>query len=344
MMTRGRASRAGSVQDIINDERACTISAQGSHGGEPEEGEIVDISQSPQSRRLTNDRWSDHLSRRNPSVTSSLIEEERRRQSKIVPGPSKGKECAREMSASGDSRASTRMSCSSAQCELRRAVDRIVDTLDGNQHDITAIHEAGAYATKMAATAEHAASNMGQQLQDIAMIVRSLQKSTKRWESRRRRSDSQRESDSGEHTAPQNKRTQLSNRLSREEEAPLIEGARENRAPVMQEPHAMIEEETPQSDPEELERNIELWKQREAEASHKHMLALEKKANQAERKLSQLYKEQRPQEELNMAVERNRQSHNTLSSYQRVRAVGLSGDTCHEQRDTLGVPQESVPF
>jgi hypothetical protein len=59
--------------------------------------------------------------------------------------------------------------------------------------------------------------------------------------------------------------------LSREEEAPLIEGARENRAPVTQEPHVMIEEETPQSDPEELECNIELWKQQEAEASRKHM-------------------------------------------------------------------------
>jgi hypothetical protein len=51
--------------------------------------------------------------------------------------------------------------------------------LDGNQHDIAAIHEAGAYTTKMAATAERAASNMGQQLQDIAMVIRSLQKSTK---------------------------------------------------------------------------------------------------------------------------------------------------------------------
>jgi hypothetical protein len=42
----------------------------------------------------------------------------------------------------------------------------------------------------------------------------------------------------------------------------------------MQEPCVVIEEETPQSDPEELERNIELWKQREASSSHKHMLAL----------------------------------------------------------------------
>jgi hypothetical protein len=67
--------------------------------------------------------------------------------------------------------------------------------------------------------------------------------------------------------------------LSREEEAPPIEGARENRDPVMQEPHVMIEEETPQSDPAELERNIALWEQWEAEASCKHMLALEKKAN-----------------------------------------------------------------
>jgi neutral trehalase len=119
--------------------------------------------------------------------------------------------------------------------------------------------------------------------------------------------------------------------LSREEGAPLIEGARENRAPVMQEPHVMIEEETPQSDPKELERNIKLWKQREAKASCKHMLALEKKANQVEHKLSQLYKEQWPQEELNAAIEQNRQSCNTLSSYQHVRAAGLSGDTHHEQ-------------
>jgi hypothetical protein len=71
------------VQDIINDERVRTVSTQGSHEGEPEEGEIVDISQrgdsprkSPQSRRLTDDRRSDHLSRRNPSVTSSLIKED----------------------------------------------------------------------------------------------------------------------------------------------------------------------------------------------------------------------------------------------------------------------------
>jgi hypothetical protein len=71
----------------------------------------------------------------------------------------------------------------------------------------------------------------------------------------------------------------------------------------------MIVEETPQSDPEELERNIELWKQREAKASRKHMLALEKMANRVERELGQLYKEQQPQEELNAAVERNRQSH-----------------------------------
>jgi hypothetical protein len=104
----------------------------------------------------------------------------------------------------------------------------------------------------MAAVAEHAASNMGQQLQDITTVVRSLQKSAEHWESRRRRSDSRRESDPGEHRAPQNKRTQPSNRLSREEEAPPNEGARENRAPVMQEPHVTIEEETPQSDPKEL--------------------------------------------------------------------------------------------
>jgi hypothetical protein len=50
--------------------------------------------------------------------------------------------------------------------------------LYGNQHDIATICDAGAYATKMAAAAERAASNMGQQLQDIAMVVRSLQKST----------------------------------------------------------------------------------------------------------------------------------------------------------------------
>jgi hypothetical protein len=74
------------------------------------------------------------------------------------------------------------------------------------------------------------------------------------------------------------------------------------------------------------------------------MLALKKKANRAERELSQLYKVQQQQEELNAAVERNRQSRNALSSYQRMRAAGLSGDTRHEQRDTLGVPPESVPF
>jgi hypothetical protein len=110
-------------------------------------------------------------------MTSSLIEEERRRQSKIVPGPSKGKERARETSASGDSHASTRTLRSSAQHELRKAIDRIADMLDGNQRDITTIRKVGAYTTKMAATAECAASNMGQQLQDIAMVVRSLQKS-----------------------------------------------------------------------------------------------------------------------------------------------------------------------
>jgi hypothetical protein len=212
-------------------------------------------------------------------VAGSLIEEERRRQSKIVPGPSKGKERARDTSASGDSHASTGTSRSSAQRELHKAVDRIANMLDGNQRNIAAIHDARAYATKMAATAECAASNMGKQLQDIATVVRSLQKSAKC-----------RESDPGECTAPQNKRTQPSNRLSREEEAPPNEGARENRAPVMQEPRITIEEETPQSDPEELKRNIELWKQREAEPSHKHMLALEKKANRVERELSQLYK------------------------------------------------------
>jgi hypothetical protein len=100
----------------------------------------------------------------------------------------------------------------------------------------------------------------------------------------------------------------------------------------------------PQSDPEELEHNIELWKQWEASASCKHMLALERKANRVERELGQLYKEQQLQEELNMAIEWNRQSHNTLSSYQCMRAVGLSEDTHHEQRGTLGAPQESVLF
>jgi molybdopterin-biosynthesis enzyme MoeA-like protein len=72
--------------------------------------------------------------------------------------------------------------------------------------------------------------------------------------------------------------------LSREEEAPLIEGARENRAPVTQEPGVMIE------------------------ASRKHMLALKKMANWVEHELGQLYKEQWPQEELNAAIEQNRQS------------------------------------
>jgi hypothetical protein len=106
----------------------------------------------------------------------------------------------------------------------------------------------------------------------------------------------------------------------------------------------MIEEETPQSDPEELKHNNKLWKQREAEASCKHMLALKREANWAECKLSQLYKEQQLQEELNAAIEQNRQSHNTLSSYQCMRAVGLSGDTQQEQWGTLGAHQESVPF
>jgi hypothetical protein len=271
-------------------------------------------------------------------VAGSLIEEEQRRQSKIVPGPSKGKEHARDTSISGDSYSSTRTSHSSAQCELHKAIDRIANTLDGNQRDIAAIHDTGAYATKMAAAAERAASNMGQQLQDIATVVRSLQKSAEHWESWCRRSDSRRESDPGERTTPQNNRTQPSNWLSREEEA------RENRAPVTQEPRVTIEEETPQSDPKELKRNIELWKQREAEASRKHMLALKKKANRVEHELGQLYKEQRPQEELNAAVERNRQSRNALSSYQHVRVVGLSGDTCHEQRDTLGYLRKVLPF
>jgi hypothetical protein len=69
------------------------------------------------------------------------------------------------------------MSCSSAQRELCRTIDRIADTLDGNQHDIAAICKARAYATKMAATAEHAASNMGQQMEDLAAVIRSLQES-----------------------------------------------------------------------------------------------------------------------------------------------------------------------
>jgi hypothetical protein len=130
MMTQGRASCAGSVQDIVNNGHACTVSTQGSHGGEPDEGEIIDISQrgnspreSPQLRRLTDDCQSDNLLRRNPSAASSPIEEEQRRQSKIVPGPSKGKECTWEMSASGDSCASTRTLRSSAQRELCRTVD-----------------------------------------------------------------------------------------------------------------------------------------------------------------------------------------------------------------------------
>jgi hypothetical protein len=50
-MTRGRASHAGSTQDIVNDEHACTTSAQGSNEGEPEEGEIVNISQRGDSPR-----------------------------------------------------------------------------------------------------------------------------------------------------------------------------------------------------------------------------------------------------------------------------------------------------
>jgi hypothetical protein len=123
-------------------------------------------------------------------MTSSLIEEERRRQSKIVPGPSKGKEHARETSASGDSHASTRTLHSSAQRELHRTVDQIANMLTSNQRDIAAICEAGAYATRMAATAERAASNMGQQMEDLAALMRSLQESTKRWESRRQQSDS----------------------------------------------------------------------------------------------------------------------------------------------------------
>jgi hypothetical protein len=67
MMTQGRASRAGSVQDIVNDERAHTASAQGSHGGEPEEGEIVNISQRGVSPVTKADQQS--------SVISSVMEE-----------------------------------------------------------------------------------------------------------------------------------------------------------------------------------------------------------------------------------------------------------------------------
>jgi hypothetical protein len=105
-----------------------------------------------------------------------------------------------------------------------------------------------------------------------------------------------------------------------------------------------IYQETPQSDPEELERNIKLWKQWEAEASCKHMLALEKKANRVECELGQLYKEQQLQEELNAAVEQNKQSRNMLSSYWRVRVAGLSGDTCHEQRGPSGYLKKVFPF
>jgi hypothetical protein len=89
------------------------------------------------------------------------------------------------MSASGDSRASTRTSRSSAQRELCKAVDRIANMLDGNQRDIAAICNTRAYATKMATVAECTASNMGQQLQDIATVVRSLQKSAEHRELRR---------------------------------------------------------------------------------------------------------------------------------------------------------------
>jgi hypothetical protein len=46
----------------------------------------------------------------------------------------------------------------------------------------------------------------------------------------------------------------------------------------MQEAHDMIEEETPQLDPEELDCNVKLWKQQAAEASCKHRLALKRKA------------------------------------------------------------------
>jgi hypothetical protein len=35
---------------------------------------------------------------------------------------------------------------------------------------------------------------------------------------------------------------------------------------VTQESHVMIEEEAPQLDPEELKRNVKIWKQQEAEA------------------------------------------------------------------------------
>jgi hypothetical protein len=59
----------------------------------------------------------------------------------------------------------------------------MADMLTSNQHDITAICEARAYATKMATMAERAASNMGQQMQELAAIMRLLQKSAKCQES-----------------------------------------------------------------------------------------------------------------------------------------------------------------
>jgi hypothetical protein len=59
----------------------------------------------------------------------------------------------------------------------------MADTLTSNQRDIAAIHEAGAYVTQMATTVECAASNMGQQMQELAAIVRSLQKSAEHQES-----------------------------------------------------------------------------------------------------------------------------------------------------------------
>jgi hypothetical protein len=45
MMIHGRASCTGSAQDMVDGEHVHTVSTRGSHGGEPEDGEIVDISQ-----------------------------------------------------------------------------------------------------------------------------------------------------------------------------------------------------------------------------------------------------------------------------------------------------------
>jgi hypothetical protein len=49
-----------------------------------------------------------------------------------------------------------------------RTLDQIVDTLTSNQCDIAAIREVGAYTTKMATMAERAASNLGQQMEDLS--------------------------------------------------------------------------------------------------------------------------------------------------------------------------------